>query len=65
MTAQLVGDSSDGDAYHGYWQQNIYELNNNFGTAADLQALSAALHDRDMVSNYAVSLTYSLTCCST
>ena len=44
----LVGDSPDGEAYHGYWAQNIYEVNSNFGTAADLVALSDALHDAGM-----------------
>ena len=28
----------------------MYALNDNFGTEADLQALSKALHDRGMVS---------------
>lgn len=44
----LVGDSSDGEAYHGYWAQNIYNVNSNFGTAADLVALSDALHKAGM-----------------
>jgi alpha-amylase len=37
-----------GYAYHGYWQEDLYRLNDNFGTADDLKALSKALHDRDM-----------------
>ncbi|KAI0876868.1 alpha-amylase [Hypoxylon argillaceum] len=37
-----------GYPYHGYWAQDIYSLNAHFGTAADLQALSAALHSRGM-----------------
>ena len=44
----LVGNSADGEAYHGYWAQNINEVNSNFGTSSDLVALSAALHDRGM-----------------
>lgn len=44
----LVGNSADGEAYHGYWGQNIYEVNSNFGTASDLVALSAALHAKGM-----------------
>ncbi len=44
----LVGNSADGEAYHGYWAQDINSLNSNFGTEADLIALSAALHDRGM-----------------
>lgn len=35
-------------AFHGYWQDDIYDLNPNFGTADDLKALSSALHDRGM-----------------
>jgi len=42
-----VPQNADG-GYHGYWQQNMYEVNNNFGTAAELLALSNALHSRGM-----------------
>ncbi|KAK4698142.1 hypothetical protein P7C71_g17, partial [Lecanoromycetidae sp. Uapishka_2] len=35
-------------AYHGYSQQDIYQLNSNFGTEQDLKDLSAALHARGM-----------------
>jgi alpha-amylase len=35
-------------AYHGYSAQNIYALNEHFGTAEDLRDLSAALHKRGM-----------------
>ncbi|KAJ5667597.1 hypothetical protein N7507_003461 [Penicillium longicatenatum] len=48
VTEQLSGDTGDGEAYHGYWQQKIYDINTNYGTAADLLALSTALHDRGM-----------------
>ncbi len=44
----LSGDSADGESYHGYWGQDIYALNRNFGTESDLVALSAALHARGM-----------------
>jgi alpha-amylase len=37
-----------GYSYHGYWQEDLYRLNDHFGTADDLKALSKALHDRDM-----------------
>ncbi|KAF2008156.1 glycoside hydrolase family 13 protein [Amniculicola lignicola CBS 123094] len=37
-----------GYAYHGFWQQDLYRLNDHFGTADDLKALSKALHNRDM-----------------
>ncbi|CRG90037.1 alpha-amylase [Talaromyces islandicus] len=48
VTEQLPQDTGDGEAYHGYWQQDIYNINSNYGTAADLLALSEALHDRGM-----------------
>lgn len=37
-------------AYHGYWPNDLYSINSHFGTSDDLQALSAALHARGMVS---------------
>jgi len=33
-------------AYHGYWQEDMYQVNMHFGTAADLKGLSDALHAR-------------------
>lgn len=49
VTYNLPGYTANGEAYHGYWQQNLYELNPHFGTAGDLKALSEALHKRGMV----------------
>lgn len=49
VTTQLAGNSGDGSSYHGYWQTDINTVNSAFGTEADLQALSAALHSRGMV----------------
>ncbi|KAF2020306.1 glycoside hydrolase family 13 protein [Aaosphaeria arxii CBS 175.79] len=48
VTYNLPERTKFGYAYHGYWQQDLYRLNSNFGTADDLKALSVALHDRDM-----------------
>ncbi|KGO56903.1 Alpha-amylase, fungi [Penicillium expansum] len=48
VTGQLTEDTPYGDPYHGYWQQDIYALDSNYGTADDLKALAAALHKRDM-----------------
>ncbi|RDH36480.1 alpha-amylase [Aspergillus welwitschiae] len=48
ITEQLPQDTADGEAYHGYWQQKIYDVNSNFGTADDLKSLSDALHARGM-----------------
>ena len=47
VTAQ-VDSTPYGDPYHGYWQQDLYEINSHFGTAADLKALSTALYARGM-----------------
>jgi hypothetical protein len=51
VTSQVKGNTDDGAAYHGFWPDNMNELNENFGTANDLKALSAALHSRGMVIN--------------
>ncbi|KAJ5893616.1 hypothetical protein N7495_005307 [Penicillium taxi] len=48
VTEQLSSDTTEGEAYHGYWQQNIYEVDAHYGTSADLLALSDALHERKM-----------------
>ncbi|KUI56593.1 Alpha-amylase A type-3 [Cytospora mali] len=45
---QMSGQTSDGSSYHGYWAQDIYEVNSAFGTSEDLVELSAALHNRGM-----------------
>ncbi|EAW12376.1 alpha-amylase [Aspergillus clavatus NRRL 1] len=37
-----------GEAYHGYWPIDLYELNPHFGTEQDLLDLSAAVHKRGM-----------------
>ncbi|KAF7165728.1 hypothetical protein CNMCM5623_009828 [Aspergillus felis] len=48
VTEQFYEDTGDGTSYHGYWQQNIYEVNSNYGTAQDLKSLANALHARGM-----------------
>ncbi|KAJ5466958.1 hypothetical protein N7475_004710 [Penicillium sp. IBT 31633x] len=48
VTAQLTENTKYGEAYHGYWQQDINALDPNYGTADDLKALASALHERDM-----------------
>ncbi|KAJ3010973.1 hypothetical protein NUW54_g2318 [Trametes sanguinea] len=56
IVANLEGNTSYGEAYHGYWTQNINALNSHFGSADDLKALSDALHKRGILfssqSNY-------------
>lgn len=44
----LEGNTAYGEAYHGYWPQNLYAVNEHFGTEDDLLALSEELHKRDM-----------------
>ncbi|KAJ9157608.1 Alpha-amylase A type-3 [Pleurostoma richardsiae] len=48
MVKQMDGQTSDGSSYHGYWAQDIYDVNSAFGTSDDLVALSEALHARGM-----------------
>ena len=48
ITENFPQTTKEGQGYHGYWPQNLYEVNKNFGTADDLRALSKALHDRGM-----------------
>lgn len=43
------GYTPDGSAYHGYWPEDIYEINPHMGTPEDFIALSDALHGRGMV----------------
>jgi glycosidase len=49
VVENLNASTADGSSYHGYWAQDIYEVNTNFGSAADLVSLSEALHKRGMV----------------
>ncbi|KAB8074018.1 alpha-amylase AmyA [Aspergillus leporis] len=44
----LEGRLPYGEAYHGYWVQDMYALNPQFGTHEDLIDLGNALHDRGM-----------------
>lgn len=48
VTEQFYENTGDGTSYHGYWQQNIHEVNANYGTAQDLRDLANALHARGM-----------------
>jgi len=36
------------DGYHGYWTSNLYEINEYFGTAEELQELVDECHSRDV-----------------
>ncbi|OBT77181.1 hypothetical protein VF21_05126 [Pseudogymnoascus sp. 05NY08] len=44
----IDGSTPAGYAYHGYWADNPYTLNDHFGTTDDLKSLSDALHGRRM-----------------
>jgi alpha-amylase len=48
IVANIEGVTVYGEAFHGYWAQDIYSLNPHFGSEEDLLALSNALHERDM-----------------
>ncbi|KAF8151957.1 alpha-amylase A precursor [Mycena galopus ATCC 62051] len=48
IVKQLDGPTFEGTGYHGYWPQNIYALNQNFGNEQDLQDLISACHSRRM-----------------
>ncbi|KAF2765530.1 putative alpha-amylase, partial [Teratosphaeria nubilosa] len=46
--ANLPQQTGDGEAYTGYWQQDLYALNPHFGTAEELNELVEDLHARGM-----------------
>ncbi|KAG9559680.1 alpha-amylase, partial [Aureobasidium melanogenum] len=48
ITYQIQTWTPYGEPWHGYWQQDLYQLNSAFGTADDLRALATALHNRGM-----------------
>ncbi|KAF2127699.1 carbohydrate-binding module family 20 protein [Dothidotthia symphoricarpi CBS 119687] len=52
----VVANSPGG--YHGYWAQDLYAINSNYGTAADLKSLVSTAHTKgiyvmvDVVANH-------------
>lgn len=48
IVQNIEGRVSYGEAYHGYWPQDIYTLNDHFGSHQDLLDLGNALHERGM-----------------
>lgn len=40
----VILDSNGG--YHGYWAQDLYSINSNYGTADDLKSLVNAAHGK-------------------
>lgn len=49
VVKQIPGYTYWGEAFHGYWMENLYELNPHFGSPDDLKNLSSELHKRDML----------------
>ncbi|HEY5242592.1 MAG TPA: alpha-amylase family glycosyl hydrolase [Polyangiaceae bacterium] len=45
---QNVDSDADIDAYHGYWQQDLTQVNPHFGDLASLRSMVASAHDRGM-----------------
>jgi len=43
-----IETDADFDAYHGYWQQDLLDVNPHFGDLPALRSLTAALHARKM-----------------
>jgi len=64
FVANIEGATAYGEAYHGYWPQDIMSLNTKYGSASDLKALATALHARgmylmiDVVVNHVASGSY-------
>ncbi|KAK9235611.1 glycoside hydrolase superfamily [Lipomyces kononenkoae] len=48
IVENIPDETGWGYAYHGYWTKNIFALNTNFSTAADLIELATELHNRGM-----------------
>ncbi|KAF1960776.1 glycoside hydrolase [Byssothecium circinans] len=42
----VIANSAGG--YHGYWAQDLYSINSNYGTAADLKRLVSTAHSKGM-----------------
>ncbi|RAH78901.1 alpha-amylase [Aspergillus japonicus CBS 114.51] len=48
VVKNIAGRSKDGEAYHGYWPLDLYEVNSHFGTQEDLVKLAEEVHARGM-----------------
>lgn len=48
VVENIPEDTTYGEAYHGRWPQNLYALNEHFGTADELRKLAKELHKRGM-----------------
>ena len=48
INKNLENNTKYGEAYHGYWPQDLYKLNEHFGTVDDLNSLISEVHKRNM-----------------
>lgn len=48
IVSNIGGNTSLGESYHGYWTQDIYSLNEAFGSEADLKDLISQAKAKDM-----------------
>ncbi|KAI3398232.1 hypothetical protein diail_9709 [Diaporthe ilicicola] len=48
VVKNIEDDTAVGEAYHGYYSQDLYAINEHFGTADELKSLADELHSRDM-----------------
>jgi glycosidase len=59
-----VETDADVDSYHGYWAQDLDQLNPHFGSLSDLRSLTATAHEKgmkvvlDIVTNHMGQLFY-------
>ncbi|KAL2826137.1 glycoside hydrolase superfamily [Aspergillus cavernicola] len=47
-TDGIIISSDTPGGYHGYWAQDLYSINSNYGTADDLKSLINAAHENGM-----------------
>ncbi|KAI0070668.1 glycoside hydrolase family 13 protein [Panus rudis PR-1116 ss-1] len=48
IVKNVEGATAYGEAFHGYWTEDINSLNSHFGSADDLKSLASELHKRNM-----------------
>ncbi|EAU37477.1 hypothetical protein ATEG_02515 [Aspergillus terreus NIH2624] len=53
LTTILSPDAPGG--YHGYWAQDLYSINSNYGTADDLKSLVNAAHEKASLGMYVMA----------
>lgn len=48
VVQNIPNDAKFGEAYHGYWPNDMYSLNDHFGTVEGLGTLASEIHKHDM-----------------